>query len=229
MSTTCNSKSACTTSSSVALNASTNPCGNFRMKPTVSVSKTFWLVGNRKRRVVGSSVANNLSSARTSAPVSALSKRGFAGVGVTDNRGERPVAALAAGALRGALAAHGCQVHSQFSRCARHSCGGRLPIAIRLRRRACRCRRIAATSGPRTGSGAGADVAICEFDLQLAFAVRARCAKISRISAVRSIILQSKIFSRLRLCAGESSSSKMTVSTSLACSIWQIPPPCPCR
>ena len=45
--------------------------------------------------------------------------------------------------------------------------------------------------------------------------VRARCAKMSRISDVRSRILQLKIFSRLRLCAGESSSSKMTVSTSL--------------
>src|ERR1035437_1586690 len=36
----------------------------------------------------------------------------------------------------------------------------------------------------------------------------------SRISDVRSRILQLKIFSRLRLCAGERSSSKITVSTS---------------
>ena len=39
------------------------------MNPTVSVSSTFWFVGNFSRRVVGSSVANNLSSARTAAPV----------------------------------------------------------------------------------------------------------------------------------------------------------------
>jgi hypothetical protein len=44
--------------------------------------------------------------------------------------------------------------------------------------------------------------------------VRARWAKMSRISDVRSRILQLKIFSRLRLCAGERSSSKITVSTS---------------
>ncbi len=46
--------------------------------------------------------------------------------------------------------------------------------------------------------------------------VRARWPKISRISAVRSMILQPKIFSKLRVCAGESSSSKMTVSTSFS-------------
>ena len=74
MSTTCSSKSACTTSSSVALNASTSPCGSLRMKPTVSVSKTFWFVGSFSRRVVGSSVANKMSFASTSAPVSALSR-----------------------------------------------------------------------------------------------------------------------------------------------------------
>ena len=43
--------------------------------------------------------------------------------------------------------------------------------------------------------------------------VRARCAKISRISAVRSSTLQPKTFSKFRLCAGESSSSNTTVST----------------
>ena len=43
------------------------------MNPTVSLSNAFWLVGNRKRRVVGSSVAKSLSSLNTSAPVSLLS------------------------------------------------------------------------------------------------------------------------------------------------------------
>ena len=47
------------------------------MKPTVSVSKTFWFVGNFNRRVVGSSVANKMSFAKTSAPVSALSSVDF--------------------------------------------------------------------------------------------------------------------------------------------------------
>ena len=49
-------------------------CGSLRMKPTVSVSNTFWFVGRRSRRVVGSSVANILSSARAAAPVSVLSR-----------------------------------------------------------------------------------------------------------------------------------------------------------
>ena len=43
--------------------------------------------------------------------------------------------------------------------------------------------------------------------------VRARWAKMSRISAVRSSTLQSKIRSKLRVCAGLNSSSKITVST----------------
>ena len=44
--------------------------------------------------------------------------------------------------------------------------------------------------------------------------VRARWAKMSRISAVRSSTLQSKSRSKLRVCAGLNSSSKITVSTS---------------
>ena len=66
--------SASTTSSSVALKDSTSWCGSLRMKPTVSLSNAFWLVGNRRRRVVGSSVAKSLSSLNTSAPVSLLSR-----------------------------------------------------------------------------------------------------------------------------------------------------------
>lgn len=53
----------------VALNASTNRCGSLRINPTVSDSKTFWFVGRRSRRVVGSSVAKRMSSAKTEAPV----------------------------------------------------------------------------------------------------------------------------------------------------------------
>ena len=44
--------------------------------------------------------------------------------------------------------------------------------------------------------------------------LRARCAKISRISWVRSSTLRASKFSRLRPCAGESSSSKITEVTS---------------
>src|SRR4029453_15103388 len=43
--------------------------GSLRKNPTVSVSRTRCLLGSVKLRVVGSSVAKSLSTARTSAPV----------------------------------------------------------------------------------------------------------------------------------------------------------------
>ena len=42
--------------------------------------------------------------------------------------------------------------------------------------------------------------------------LRARCAKMSRMSALRSMTLHESAFSRLRCCAGESASSKTTTS-----------------
>ena len=72
-STTCNSRSASTTSSSVDRNASTSWCGSRRTKPTVSDSNTVSPPGSRSRRVVGSSVENNWFSTSTPACVNWLS------------------------------------------------------------------------------------------------------------------------------------------------------------
>ena len=55
-----------------------------------------------------------------------------------------------------------------------------------------------------------------QLDLKLALLRSALWANMSRINEVRSSTLQSNTRSRLRLCAGESSSSKITVSTSRA-------------
>ena len=60
------SRSARSTSSSVARKASTSWCGNLWMKPTVSVRTAWAPLGSFSRRLVGSSVAKSLSSASTS-------------------------------------------------------------------------------------------------------------------------------------------------------------------
>src|SRR5579885_385541 len=65
-STTCINTSAILTSSSVARNAATREVGNFLMKPTVSEMSTVRPLGKIVFLVVGSSVANNLSSTKTS-------------------------------------------------------------------------------------------------------------------------------------------------------------------
>ena len=69
-STTCTNKSLAEATSSVLLNASINPCGNRRTKPTVSESNTGSPPGNARRRVVGSRVANKRFSTKTPALVS---------------------------------------------------------------------------------------------------------------------------------------------------------------
>ena len=58
------------TSSSVLLNASIKEWGILLIKPTVSTSITLSPLGKRSARVVGSSVANSLSSTKTPARVS---------------------------------------------------------------------------------------------------------------------------------------------------------------
>src|SRR6516165_3507667 len=76
-STTCRTRSAWATSSSVERNASTSWCGRRRTKPTVSVRVNQRPEGVRARRTEGSRVANSESSTRTPAPVSRLSRLDF--------------------------------------------------------------------------------------------------------------------------------------------------------
>mmetsp|Transcript_27875 Transcript_27875/g.73534 ORF Transcript_27875/g.73534 Transcript_27875/m.73534 type:complete len:220 (-) Transcript_27875:243-902(-) len=62
-STTCSTSPASSSSSRVALKAATSLVGSFWMKPTVSDTSTSLPAGRRRRRVVGSRVANSRSSA----------------------------------------------------------------------------------------------------------------------------------------------------------------------
>ena len=73
-STTCSSRSAAATSSSVDRKASTSWCGRCRTNPTVSVSVYSRPSGPSARRTVGSRVANSAFSTSTPAPVSWLSR-----------------------------------------------------------------------------------------------------------------------------------------------------------
>ena len=68
-STTWINRSLAVATSSVLLNASINPCGKRRTKPTVSDNSTGSPPGKASRRVVGSSVANNRFSTSTPALV----------------------------------------------------------------------------------------------------------------------------------------------------------------
>ena len=72
MSRTCRIRSASSTSSSVARNAATSWCGRSEMKPTVSDRIARRPPGSSIARIVGSSVANSMSLASTSEPVSRL-------------------------------------------------------------------------------------------------------------------------------------------------------------
>lgn len=67
-------------SSSVARKAPTRCVGRFCMKPTVSVSRMMMPEGRRRRRMMGSSVQNSLSSASTPASVRRFKRVDLPGV-----------------------------------------------------------------------------------------------------------------------------------------------------
>jgi GTP-binding GTPase Middle Region/GTP-binding GTPase N-terminal len=71
---TCTSKSACKDSSSVAWKLSIRWVGRSVMKPTVSIRAASPSDGKTSLRIVGSRVANGMSLANTSAPVSRLNR-----------------------------------------------------------------------------------------------------------------------------------------------------------
>ena len=105
MSRTCRMRSASITSSSVARKAATSIVGRSEMKPTVSDRITLRAVRQRRSRAsVGSSVANSMSSASTSARGQPVEQRRLAGVGVADQRDDRIRHALAAVAMQRARA-----------------------------------------------------------------------------------------------------------------------------
>ena len=98
-------KSATTTSSSVALKASTSPWGSRRMKPTVSVTSSLRLPG--QHHLAGRRVERReqLVLGQDMRPGQRVQQRGLAGVRVADDRGRRaPAPASGAGAGRRAAA-----------------------------------------------------------------------------------------------------------------------------
>ena len=96
-STTSTRTSARLTSSRVARKASTSWCGSLWMKPTVSVTIAVWPSPSLTWRLVGSSVANSLSSAfATSEPTQRVEQRRLAGVRVADDADGRPQPPVAA-------------------------------------------------------------------------------------------------------------------------------------
>ena len=105
-STTSTRTSARLTSSSVARKASTSWCGSLWMNPTVSVTIAVWPSPSLTWRLVGSSVANSLSSAlRHLGADERVEQRRLAGVRVADDADGRPQPAVAAARRRLALLA----------------------------------------------------------------------------------------------------------------------------
>ena len=106
-STTSSRTSARVTSSRVARNASISWCGSLWMKPTVSVTIAVWPSPSLTWRLVGSSVANSLSSAqRHLGADERVQQRALARVRVADDRDRREQAPIA-GRARSSRAAGG--------------------------------------------------------------------------------------------------------------------------
>ena len=113
-STTCSSNSACTTSSSVALKASTRPCGSLRMK-SHRVSQEYVLIRRQPQPPRGRVQRGEQFVLRQRVRAGQrVEQGGFAGVGVADDRGQRPKMALPAAALRGPMPPHGLEVLRDF-------------------------------------------------------------------------------------------------------------------
>ena len=197
------------TSSSVLLKASTKPCGSLLMKPTVSMSSACAAARQRQpphRRIERREELVLDQHAGRGEPVH---QRRLAGVGVADERDGRIRHAGAALPMQAARARTLPPAGAAAPRCARARGGGR-PRAASRRVRACRRRRPGATDAATGASGAAAGTAAAP--ARPAACRRgcwARCAKMSRMSWLRSMTLTLRRLSRLRCCAGDKLSSKM--------------------
>ena len=200
---TCSSRSASATSSSVARNAATSACGSRSMKPTVSETSSSRLI--RQPHLPDERIERHeqrVGRDRVAAG-QRVEQRRLAGVGVADQRDGRhrrlvpPLAQL----RRGAAAP--CSMSFDRTLDARADApavgfelgfagAARADAAAEPRQR----RRSTPTSrGSRYFSCASSTCS-------LPSRVRARRAKMSRISCVRSTTLRSSASSRLRSCAG---------------------------
>ena len=182
-------RSARRASSSVVRNDATRWCGRFSMKPTVSERKTRRPGLTSQARVVVSSVAKRRSSTKTSAPGQRVHQRALAGVRVADERdGEE----LAAG-LDAALAArlHLLDLAAQRVDAKAHEAAVGLELALAGAARALTglaARHLAGEVGPQALQSRERVLHLRELDLRLATRPCGRaCAKISRISSVRSM------------------------------------------
>ena len=173
------------------MNDSISVCGSLRRKPTVSVSNTRCLLGKVKLRVVGIERGEKFVLRHNVRAGQQIQQRRFARVRVTDDRRHRPLVALAPLALHGARlrtasssrssrAIRSCTRRRSTSSCV--SPGPRVPMPPVWRER---CGHILVRRGSRYCNCASS---ICSRPSRL----RARCAKMSRISCVRSRTFREK-------------------------------------
>mmetsp|Transcript_6757 Transcript_6757/g.24935 ORF Transcript_6757/g.24935 Transcript_6757/m.24935 type:complete len:226 (-) Transcript_6757:558-1235(-) len=189
------------------------------MNPTVSVRRTSLPFGSESLRVVGSSVAKSLSSARTPAPTSAFNTVLFPAF-VYPTKETTGIGAAARRSLYAALCVDtlsslrfSITIRSRSRRLSISICFSPMPLTCPpppAPPPAClsKCVHILLRRGSWYSS-----CAISTWSCPSA--VLARCEKMSKMSIVRSQTwtLSSRIFARFRFCRGVSSSSKTTVST----------------
>ena len=222
-STMCSSRSAEADSSRVEANASTRSCGRCRTKPTVSVrvkTRPSCGLGPPGGRVEGGEQRVLDQHPGAGEPVE---QAGLAGVGVADDGHRRHLVPPPLRPLGLPGAVHLAQRGPQLGDPAVDPA----PVGLELGLAGTAAADAHAAAGPPAGlpGEVAAPAAqpllevlqLGQLDLRLALrALRACWAKMSRISAVRSITLTLTWSSRLRSWAGLSSPSQITVSAPVA-------------
>ena len=207
-STTCSSTSASASSSSVARNAATSSWGSLRMNPTVSVRMNGRPPSGCTRRAAGSSVTKSRSAAVSCGTGEAIQQRRLSRRSCS-RRARRP-----GHPTRGVPDAAGVDEPARRSSCRR--------ICITLRRITRRSDSSCVSPGPRVPmppprrsrwvhcptSRGSRYVSCASSTCSLPSLVRARWAKMSRISAVRSMTLMPSASEMFRSWIGESGSSE---------------------
>ena len=200
------------------------------MKPTVSVTRTVSPPGSWRWRVRGSRVAKSRSSARDPGVGERVEHRGLAGVGVAHQGHLAVAAAVAALALDVAGVVDRLELALDVVDPVDQAPTVDLELGLARAAGAAPCRRPAGPATRRAGAAAaGGTASRASSTCALPSGVRAFWAKMSRITAVRSIAVRPRIFSRLRCWAGLSACSKTTVSASTARQTRAARRPCPSR
>ncbi len=206
MSTTCTITSASAISSSVARKAATSAVGSFWMKPDGVGEQHFpaprQLHAPRGRVERGEQLVGRIDVGAAER----VQQRRLAGVGVADQRHDRESLPQCAGGGTAPGASAPLPARASGARCAGRSRGGRLPAGSRRGRAAPRprCRR-GRPRRPSGGPGASTPVSAvgrrysswASSTWSAPSRVCACCAKISRISAVRSSTLTLSLLDRL--------------------------------